>query len=555
MKKKRSAQQRKRTTFLSIFAKCAALAIVITALFSLAVRQFVGLYISDQLENEINKNISLLQSRINEQNNKDRQAETRAEMCYYTRYDIGVKERWFSTVTSDDEGNAAAAFLISNDGKVVCDNRMAFIGTLKFDKDNESNNGKYTCDFRELGITDLEEIYEKFHRMEGTKYASYKVRSAVVDPEKREFVPSVLEVTVLETVPKTFETRILSTEVYDIDTNGFEGEYFDFISDTDDGKYPISFMTNFWGADEKIVAEMLGKETTSRGELPVYEAHVLRSGDDIIEEQQARPVSVGGESYTLQLRYIVHIWNDRTRMFWLLGTLCALVGTMSLALLYSWRRQVLNEAQYAFEDYQRALTNNLAHDIKTPLAAIGGYAENLRQLCKGEKERRYLDSILENVAFTDQLVCRTLDLNRRTTMKEIRLSEFSLRELVEECAEKYLPLLDERLTIEGDRTIKNDREQYLTAVENLLSNAVKYCRRDGTVRVEIDAKKLTVTNDTTGKVDTKDLKMPFVKGDKSRTDRSSSGLGLAIADSALKACGSSLEISSGNDTFTAEIVY
>lgn len=559
MKKSVSVNKRKRTTFWKIFAKAAAVALAITALFSFAVSEFIALFIYEEMSTGINETVSVLQSHINQMQNYGRTPEIQADLCQYTHFETGVWQHWFPTVTTEDAGNAAVALIADNEGNRLLDNRNMFISLIKFDLKSSSANGRYFCDYDRLGITQLKEIYEKYNDLGRGKYAVYNVTSAVINEETREFVPVDLNVVTFETVKNTFEGRELASEDYRIDTNGFEGRYVEFTGIFNSAeKYPFAGVSGFWGADEEAQRRGYGYFGGDvNGNMAVYSESEAGTSD-VLCEQQSRTIYIDGKEYYLRVAFIMQKWCPGTRLFWLLGTLCAFLGTMFIALLYSWRKNTINKAQYAFEDYQRALTNNLAHDIKTPLAAIAGYAENLREHCTGDKEQRYLSSILESVAFTDQLVCRTLDLNKRSSMKGITETEFSLRELVEECAEKYLPMLDEEnktFTVEGYRKIKTDREQYITAVENLLSNAVKYSRSEGSINVKIGEKRLTVTNDTAGKVDTKDLKMPFVKGDRSRTDHSSSGLGLAIAEQALTVCGSELEISSTDSSFTAEIIY
>ena len=87
-------------------------------------------------------------------------------------------------------------------------------------------------------------------------------------------------------------------------------------------------------------------------------------------------------------------------------------------------------------------------------------------------------------------------------------------------------------------------------MENLLSNAVKYTRDDRRIVVTADKKHLCIVNDTASDVDTKDLAMPFVKGDKC-----SSGLGLAIAAAAAEQNGFSLKLSSSDLKFKAELEF
>ena len=557
MKKNGHARKRKRTTFLKIFARTGLLALVITALFSLFTREFIKMFIYEKMSTQINENISLLQSLIDTDQTNGRITDIQSDLCIYTRFEAGVEQHWFPTVNSDQDGNFAIAILSDSEGDVVYDSRNMFLCSFVLDGEGNLANGKYYCDYNRLGIEQLKDIQYKYTHLENYRYAFYTVRSAVINIDSGEFVPTELEVSVCETDPGTFETNIVATDAYSIDANGFRGETYNNL-DTDSLKnYPLSAGGGFWGAEGAAVDELEADMKGIPGNYTIY-SEQGRTQRNVFTEQQNRTLYLDGKEYTLQVRYMINVWNKGTKLLLLLVTLCALAGTMLIALLYSWRRHVLNKAQYAFEDYQMALTNNLAHDIKTPLAAIGGYAENLKEHCNDEKEERYLKSILDNVAFTDQLVSRTLDLNSRSTIKELNITEFSLRELVKECIDKYLPLLEQRgirLVTEGEKNLRNDRIQYLTAIENLLSNAVKHSCQDACVRIVIGEKSLLIENDISCKIDTKSLKMPFVKGDKSRTDRSGSGLGLSIAEAALELCGSRLEISSTDTKFRAEIRY
>ena len=92
-------------------------------------------------------------------------------------------------------------------------------------------------------------------------------------------------------------------------------------------------------------------------------------------------------------------------------------------------------------------------------------------------------------------------------------------------------------------------------MENLISNAVKYTPDGGTIRIQITGKHLTVTNNTAEDIDTQDLLMPFVKGDKARSDKRSSGLGLSIAKTAAERNGFTLKISCKNKVFSAVLRF
>ena len=82
-----------------------------------------------------------------------------------------------------------------------------------------------------------------------------------------------------------------------------------------------------------------------------------------------------------------------------------------IAFLGCWAKNTKNKYQYAFEDYQRALTHNLAHDIKTPLAVIGGSRRSMVrdvELFSGERHSRRMQQ-----ATPDRLAQGRTSLGRR----------------------------------------------------------------------------------------------------------------------------------------------
>ena len=92
-------------------------------------------------------------------------------------------------------------------------------------------------------------------------------------------------------------------------------------------------------------------------------------------------------------------------------------------------------------------------------------------------------------------------------------------------------------------------------MENIISNAVKYTDEGGCIKITADKKQLSVVNDVTENIETKDLLMPFVKGDKARSDKNSHGLGLAIASAAAAQNGFKLKLECKDKSFKAIIVF
>ncbi|MFR5028150.1 MAG: histidine kinase dimerization/phospho-acceptor domain-containing protein [Coprococcus sp.] len=52
------------------------------------------------------------------------------------------------------------------------------------------------------------------------------------------------------------------------------------------------------------------------------------------------------------------------------------ITVFATAVIYLTRK-----TRYDRQEYRRNMTNAMAHDLKTPLMAMSGYAENLSQMC------------------------------------------------------------------------------------------------------------------------------------------------------------------------------
>lgn len=141
-------------------------------------------------------------------------------------------------------------------------------------------------------------------------------------------------------------------------------------------------------------------------------------------------------------------------------------------------------------------SHTISHDMKTPLTAIGGFAEFLsKQLAQGNfaKAGFCADRIVEN---TRRLERRLDDLLRLAKIGRIiePSEEINLKSLIEETVGMMANQLDEaRIAIEVDEVfpkVVGDSMRLREVIENLLSNAIRYigaepnlisigCRRQG----------------------------------------------------------------------------
>lgn len=213
--------------------------------------------------------------------------------------------------------------------------------------------------------------------------------------------------------------------------------------------------------------------------------------------------------------------------------------------------------------------NGYAHELRTPITSINGFAEMLLNddgTLSNEEKRSYLEIIASESRRLADLAGNSLLMSRLDTQKIIPdKKSFSLDEQLRRCSillsgqwtEKDLDMtmdLDEAVYV-GDY----DLMQHLWI--NLLTNAVKYTPKGGSITVTLknEEKFIAVSVADTGKgIPPEDRERIFDKyyqTDKSHSKRGL-GLGLAICKRIVQLCNGTLEVESEvgeGSTFTVRL--
>ena len=213
--------------------------------------------------------------------------------------------------------------------------------------------------------------------------------------------------------------------------------------------------------------------------------------------------------------------------------------------------------------------NGYAHELRTPITSINGFAEMLLNddgTLSREEKRSYLEIIASESRRLADLAGNSLLMSRLDTQKIIPDKKpFSLDEQLRRCSillsgqwtEKDLDMtmdLDEAVYV-GDY----DLMQHLWI--NLLTNAVKYTPKGGSIIVTLknEEKFIAVSVADTGKgIPPEDRERIFDKyyqTDKSHSKRGL-GLGLAICKRIVQLCNGTLEVESEvgeGSTFTVRL--
>jgi two-component system NtrC family sensor kinase len=132
------------------------------------------------------------------------------------------------------------------------------------------------------------------------------------------------------------------------------------------------------------------------------------------------------------------------------------------------------------------LTADVAHEIRNPLTAVGGFAHRLHKIVEGEKQKEYADVIITEVERLEKILKDVLTFSRdaRSHLKKGQLEE-AVREVVrvyeDICRERSVEV-DLRIA-DGLPPILIDKDQVKQALTNLVANAIDAMANGGLLTI------------------------------------------------------------------------
>ena len=258
------------------------------------------------------------------------------------------------------------------------------------------------------------------------------------------------------------------------------------------------------------------------------------------------------ESYTyfLVLRQTSHPWLaafDDMKYVYLMGAI--LTAACMIKVFYSTQKTYREREK--LESMRRDFTNAAAHELKTPLSVIRGFAENLQENTVEEKRDYYLKQIIQQTEQMDDLVKEMIHISKLDSEEFVlRREDISLLQVVKEQMTRFEAQIDEKnlhiiYEVDQEMIVKADLEQMKKVIWNLLSNAIDYNRADGSVWIFSEKDKLVIENTGTS-IPEEQLSHVFdmfYTGDESRHERSKHmGLGLYLAKKICDMHGFRLEV-------------
>lgn len=219
--------------------------------------------------------------------------------------------------------------------------------------------------------------------------------------------------------------------------------------------------------------------------------------------------------------------------------------------------ETLARLECSFESLRR-FTADAAHELRTPLTALRSVGEvGLRESRTAGEYREVVGSMLEEVDRLTRLVDALLTLSRADGERvEIRPQRLELRQLAREMADYLDVLADEkgqRIVVEGAKGVYVEADPLVLrqAVLNVLDNAIEYSPEGALIRVLVRRSPgeavLEVIDQGPG-IETEHWERifeRFYRIDRARSrETGGAGLGLSIAQWAVRAHGGSIEVES-----------
>lgn len=149
------------------------------------------------------------------------------------------------------------------------------------------------------------------------------------------------------------------------------------------------------------------------------------------------------------------------------------------------------------DDLKSQFLSDVSHELKTPLTAIKGYADNLLDGVVGEldqSQRKYMEGISQSCGRLERMIKNLLNHSRIVAGRiEFLPMSLSLSSFLSEVVLELTPIAEKKrislsLNCPSDVTLFADEDKLREVIINLLDNAIKFTPSQGAVSVYVEDK-------------------------------------------------------------------
>lgn len=223
-----------------------------------------------------------------------------------------------------------------------------------------------------------------------------------------------------------------------------------------------------------------------------------------------------------------------------------LEGTITNLNLANQKLLIEIEKERKIEKMRKIFISNISHELKTPIAVIGGYAEALSDNIIQNNENRifYSSTILKESEKMAKIVNELLLISKlESDTFSFQMEIFNMSESVETILKKFtLHLKKKNISIvknfQTSLSAYGNKEKIESCIENLLSNSISFVNENGIISITLKQTLVSTLFEITNsgeqipedKID--NIWLAFYRADEARSrDLGGTGLGLSIIKS------------------------